>query len=244
MLSALPLPGIVRGRHLSDARNEGGVDLHPRHRAVGARDRRVFNWIFAQAVGAAAGRPRMARPWPGLRCCVLLALRCRFDLLGRHRASRALLDSSRAPRATRAMTVDRQQAFSGTKEACPRCASIRAAGGLSRASSRGLRGPLSDQAIQGRPVKPDLSAGNAGAQIRAAPQAAGQTAAVGACGRSRIPRHQRAARQGFPVAEPLLFCADESIAGTAFYVMGFVDGRVFWEPQMPGSNPAERARGL
>ena len=23
--------------------------------------------------------------------------------------------------------------------------------------------------------------------------------------------------------------------------MGFVDGRVFWEPQMPGSNPAERA---
>ena len=47
--------------------------------------------------------------------------------------------------------------------------------------------------------------------------------------------------QGFPVAEPLVFCADESVAGTPFYVMGFVDGRVFWEPQMPGSNPAERA---
>ena len=39
----------------------------------------------------------------------------------------------------------------------------------------------------------------------------------------------------------MLYCADESVAGTAFYVMGFVDGRVFWEPQMPGSNPAERA---
>ena len=47
--------------------------------------------------------------------------------------------------------------------------------------------------------------------------------------------------QEFPVAEPILYCADESVAGTAFYVMGFVDGRVFWEPQMPGSNPAERA---
>jgi aminoglycoside phosphotransferase (APT) family kinase protein len=47
--------------------------------------------------------------------------------------------------------------------------------------------------------------------------------------------------QGFPVAEPLLYCADESIAGTPFYVMDFVDGRVFWEPQMPGSKPAERA---
>jgi aminoglycoside phosphotransferase (APT) family kinase protein len=47
--------------------------------------------------------------------------------------------------------------------------------------------------------------------------------------------------QGFPVATPFLYCADESVAGTAFYVMDFVDGRVFWEPQMPGSNPAERA---
>src|ERR671928_1518143 len=28
-------------------------------------------------------------------------------------------------------------------------------------------------------------------------------------------------KQGFPVATPLLFCADESVAGTAFYVMDF-----------------------
>jgi len=46
--------------------------------------------------------------------------------------------------------------------------------------------------------------------------------------------------QGFPVAEPLLYCDDESIAGTAFYLSAFVDGRVFWEPQMPASDPAER----
>jgi aminoglycoside phosphotransferase (APT) family kinase protein len=47
--------------------------------------------------------------------------------------------------------------------------------------------------------------------------------------------------QGFPVAEPVLYCADESVIGTAFYVMGFVEGRVFWEPSMPDSDPAERA---
>ena len=47
--------------------------------------------------------------------------------------------------------------------------------------------------------------------------------------------------QGFPVAEPVLYCADDSVVGTAFYVVSFIDGRVFWEPQMPGSNPAERA---
>ena len=49
------------------------------------------------------------------------------------------------------------------------------------------------------------------------------------------------AAQGFPVAEPILYCADEAVAGTAFYVMAFVEGRVFWEPDIPGSDPAERA---
>ncbi len=48
--------------------------------------------------------------------------------------------------------------------------------------------------------------------------------------------------QGFPVAEPVLYCADDSIIGTAFFVMAHVEGRVFWEPQMPASDPAERAR--
>src|SRR4249919_1203431 len=48
--------------------------------------------------------------------------------------------------------------------------------------------------------------------------------------------------QGFPVAEPLLYCEDESVVGTAFFVMGFADGRVFWEPHMPESYPAERAQ--
>ena len=46
--------------------------------------------------------------------------------------------------------------------------------------------------------------------------------------------------QGFPVAEPVIYCADENIVGTAFYVMSFVAGRVFWNPEMPGSNPTER----
>ena len=52
---------------------------------------------------------------------------------------------------------------------------------------------------------------------------------------------QALAAQGFPVAEPVLYCADESVTGTSFYVMGFVEGRVFWNPEMPGSNPREHA---
>jgi aminoglycoside phosphotransferase (APT) family kinase protein len=42
--------------------------------------------------------------------------------------------------------------------------------------------------------------------------------------------------QGFPVAEPLTYCADESVVGTAYYVMGYADGRVIWEPYMPGAS--------
>src|SRR5499426_4699636 len=44
--------------------------------------------------------------------------------------------------------------------------------------------------------------------------------------------------QRFPVAAPILFCQDETIIGTAFYVMGFVTGRVFWDPHMPDATPA------
>ena len=47
--------------------------------------------------------------------------------------------------------------------------------------------------------------------------------------------------QGFPVAEPVLYCTDEGVAGTPFYVMSYVEGRVFWNPDMPGSNPVDRA---
>src|ERR1043166_4285607 len=47
--------------------------------------------------------------------------------------------------------------------------------------------------------------------------------------------------QGFPVAEPVVYCADESVAGTAFYVMSYVEGRVIWVPDMPDSKPQERA---
>jgi aminoglycoside phosphotransferase (APT) family kinase protein len=47
--------------------------------------------------------------------------------------------------------------------------------------------------------------------------------------------------QGFPVARPLAFCADDTVIGTAFYVMTHVDGRVFWEPSMPASDKPERA---
>lgn len=47
--------------------------------------------------------------------------------------------------------------------------------------------------------------------------------------------------QKFPVPKPLLYCEDENVIGTAFYLMEEVSGRVFWEPDMPDSSAAERS---
>jgi len=44
-----------------------------------------------------------------------------------------------------------------------------------------------------------------------------------------------------PVAKMLALCEDESVIGRAFYVMAFVEGRVLWDPSLPGMTPAERS---
>lgn len=43
-----------------------------------------------------------------------------------------------------------------------------------------------------------------------------------------------------PVAVPLHLCTDESVIGSMFYVMSYVDGRVFWDPSLPESTPVAR----
>ncbi len=44
-----------------------------------------------------------------------------------------------------------------------------------------------------------------------------------------------------PVARAHVLCEDPAVIGTAFYVMDCVDGRVLWDPALPGFAPAERA---
>jgi len=46
-----------------------------------------------------------------------------------------------------------------------------------------------------------------------------------------------------PVPTMYCLCEDKSILGTIFYIMDFVEGRVFTDPTMPDSNPEER-RGV
>lgn len=44
-----------------------------------------------------------------------------------------------------------------------------------------------------------------------------------------------------PVPKPLGLCDDPSVIGAAFYLMEFVDGRIFWDPSLPGLSKTERS---
>jgi len=138
--------------------------------------------------------------------------------------------------------VDRQQAFSGTKEA---------AGVLALDAARlevylaqhvaDFAGPLTIKQFKGGQSNPTYLLETPARRyvLRRKPPGKLLPSAHAVDREYRVIGALHA--QGFPVAEPLAFCADEGIAGTPFYVMGFADGRVFWEPQMPGSNTNERA---
>ena len=137
--------------------------------------------------------------------------------------------------------VDRQQAFSGTKEVAAALAldAARLEAYLA-ANVKGFAGPLTVRQFKGGQSNPTyfLQTPARAYVLRRKPPGKLLPSAHAVDREFRVISALHA--QKFPVAEPVLYCADENVAGTAFYVMGFVDGRVFWEPQMPGSNPAER----
>ena len=140
------------------------------------------------------------------------------------------------------MGIDRQQAFSGTKDAAPALALDAAR--LERylaTNIEGFAGPLTVKQFKGGQSNPTymLETPRRRYVLRRKPPGKLLPSAHAVDREYRVISALSA--QGFPVARPFVYCADESVAGTAFYVMDFVDGRVFWEPQMPSSEPAERA---
>jgi aminoglycoside phosphotransferase (APT) family kinase protein len=139
-------------------------------------------------------------------------------------------------------SIDRQQVFSGTKDAAPALALDAAR--LERYLAKkidGFASPLTIKQFKGGQSNPTYLIETPARRcvLRRKPPGKLLPSAHAVDREFRV--ISALAAQGFPVAAPLHYCADDSIAGTAFYIMAFVDGRVFWEPQMPSSNPAERA---
>jgi aminoglycoside phosphotransferase (APT) family kinase protein len=157
--------------------------------------------------------------------------------------TRRLNSRRRSEDGGRVMTsIDRQRAFSGTKEAAPalRLDTARLEKYLS-AHIADFAGPLTVRQFKGGQSNPTYLLETPALRyvLRRKPPGKLLPSAHAVEREYRVIGALHA--QGFPVAEPLCTCADESVAGTPFYVMSFADGRVFWEPQMPDSNATERA---
>lgn len=140
------------------------------------------------------------------------------------------------------MKIDRQESFSGTKDVATalRFEVPRLEAHL-RGNLPGFAGPLSVRQFKGGQSNPTYFLETPARRyvLRRKPPGKLLPSAHAVDREFRVISALHT--QGFPVAEPLLYCADEGVVGTPFYVMGFADGRVFWEPDMPGSNRAERA---
>jgi len=139
-------------------------------------------------------------------------------------------------------TVDRQQAFTGTKDvAAPlRFDTAQLETWLAR-HVPGFTGPLTVRQFKGGQSNPTylLEAPDRRYVLRRKPPGKLLPSAHAVDREFRVISALH--RQNFPVPEPLAHCDDADIVGTPFFVMSYVDGRIFWEPHLPGSNRAERA---
>src|SRR3954454_11094008 len=139
-------------------------------------------------------------------------------------------------------TIDRQAAYTGTKDvaAALRFDAARLEQYLT-ANARGFKGPLTVKQFKGGQSNPTYMLETPARKYVLRRKPPGKLLPSAHAVDREFKAISALHAQGFPVAEPVIYCADESITGTAFYVMGFVEGRVIWEPDMPGSNPGERA---
>jgi aminoglycoside phosphotransferase (APT) family kinase protein len=106
----------------------------------------------------------------------------------------------------------------------------------------GFKGPLAVEMFRGGQSNPTfLLTTGSGAQCVLRRKPAGQLLPSA----HAVDREFRITRalfgHGVPVAEPICLCEDAGVIGTMFYVMGYVRGRNFWDPRLPGMSKEERA---
>jgi aminoglycoside phosphotransferase (APT) family kinase protein len=139
------------------------------------------------------------------------------------------------------MSDNRQEVFAGTREVKERhrfdVARLEA---YMREHVPGFRGPLAVKEFKGGQSNPTyfLEAGTRYVLRRKPPGHLLPSAHA-------VDREYRVltALADTPVPSPRTYClcTDDSVIGTWFFVMEYVEGRVIWEPSMPGFTPAERA---
>jgi aminoglycoside phosphotransferase (APT) family kinase protein len=106
-----------------------------------------------------------------------------------------------------------------------------------------FRGPVDVQQFQGGQSNPTylLTTSTAKYVVRSKPGPAAKLLPSAHAIEREFHIMRALAAQGIPVPWTLLLVEDESVIGRAFYVMQHVEGRIFWDPTLPGLSNDERA---
>lgn len=104
----------------------------------------------------------------------------------------------------------------------------------------GFKGPLAAERFTGGQSNPTyrLSAGSGDYVLRRKPPGVLLPSAHAVDREYRVMR--ALAETGVPVPRVFALCEDDAVIGSAFYVMEFLDGRIFWDQRLPDVSPADR----
>jgi aminoglycoside phosphotransferase (APT) family kinase protein len=139
-------------------------------------------------------------------------------------------------------TNDVQSQFTGTQPVAPHNAfdEARLADWMA-AKVAGFRGPMSVAQFKGGQSNPTflLTAGGHRYVLRRKPLGDLLPSAHAVDREFRV--ISALAQTQVPVAKAHALCEDPSVIGSMFYVMDHVEGRILWDPTLPGMTPAERS---
>ncbi|RZI39906.1 phosphotransferase family protein [Herbaspirillum sp. HC18] len=139
------------------------------------------------------------------------------------------------------MTQDSLERFIGTRPVAPQHAfDVSKLAAYMREHVEGFNGELQVEQFKGGQSNPTflLSAGEKQYVMRRKPPGTLLPSA------HAVDREYRVitalANTDVPVAKTYALCEDESVIGTAFYIMDYVQGRILWDPALPGMTSDER----
>ena len=140
------------------------------------------------------------------------------------------------------MSTDPQDRFTGTRPVAPQHAfDIDKLGAWMRANVEGYSGELTLEQFKGGQSNPTflLAAGERQYVMRRKPPGTLLPSAHAVDREYKV--ISALAATDVPVARAYALCEDDSIIGTAFYIMDYVQGRILWNSALPEHTPAERA---
>jgi len=110
-----------------------------------------------------------------------------------------------------------------------------------RGNVEGFRGPVAAERFSGGQSNPTykLTAASGEYVLRRKPPGPLLPSAHAVDREFRVMR--ALAETPVPVPRVHALCEDGAVIGSAFYVMEYLDGRIFWDQRLPGIAPAERA---